>query len=154
MRSIAIFNRNKVEVIKELPLQNTYLNNWDKCLDGNTSGPGNLTSNFIPSMSQEAFSRFIRSVKSAPFDKDKLSIIDVGASNAAFNVDQVMNIVNQFSFTDGKIAAAKKLYPSVTDPENGFQLMDAVTFSSDKEKMKKIILRGNYTYQQNGQRVF
>lgn len=149
MRSIAVFSRNRVDIIKDLPLANSFLNNWDKCVEDKSNPNYPATQPFpnIYPMSAESFDRFLQTIKNSPFEKDKLSVIDIGAKNAAFTVNQVGSIIGLFSFSDAKLSVLKKLYPSVIDPENGFMIMDSFTFSSDKEKAKRIILAGNYTYQ-------
>ena len=152
MRSIAVLNRNSLRSIKELDLERYQLDNWDRVLADNYNHgkPGTGRPNpgrpyqdrYSSVMSPDAFNRFMTSIKGASFDKNKLDVLDLTVGYSYFTVDQIIQVLNSMSFSDGKLEVVRKMYPSVADPENVFQLIDSFTFSSDKEKAKAIILAG------------
>jgi len=147
MRTIAVLNRNSLNIVKDLDLERCSYDSWDRPLNDNyTQGrPNNgrpYQDNYLPVMSPASFDRFMRSVKDANFDKEKLSVIDLTAGYSYFTVDQIVAVVKAMDFSDGKISAVRKLYPSVADPENVFQLLDAFDYPSDKEKVKNIVMAG------------
>jgi len=62
-----------------------------------------------------------------------------GARDDNFLVSQTKALLEQFSFSNDKLEAVRILWPRVLDRNNSFLLYEAFPFSSDKEKLRKII---------------
>lgn len=148
MRTIAVLNQDILRPVKDLDLGRCSYDNWDKPLtDGynNRPTPGRPYVNDCPPlMTSTAFERFSRSIRQASFDKNKLSVIDLTAPYAGFTVGQMIDVVKLMDFSDGKVSAVRKMFPSVADPENAFMLLDAFDFQKDKDKVKSIIMSERY----------
>lgn len=73
------------------------------------------------------------------FPREKLSVLREAAGYDNFLVGQTRQMLEQFSFSNDKLEAVRILWPRVLDRNNAFQLYESFTFSSDKEKLRKII---------------
>ena len=92
-------------------------------------------------ISQEEFNGLINSIKDESFQENQLSIVQISARYNYFTVNQVIQVIDLFSFSDGKLTALEYLYPNVVDKFNSHQIVNAFTYSSDKEKATEIINR-------------
>jgi hypothetical protein len=92
-------------------------------------------------ISQEEFNGLINSIKDESFQENQLSIVQISARYNYFTVNQVVQVIDLFSFSDGKLTALEYLYPNVVDKFNSHQIVNAFTYSSDKEKATVIINR-------------
>lgn len=90
-------------------------------------------------MSDQEFSALVSSVKNESFESDMLSIVQISAKYNFFTVSQVVRLINLFSFSSGKLEVVKMVYPNVIDRYNSHQIINAFTYSSDKEKVRQII---------------
>lgn len=85
------------------------------------------------------FLQLYASVKNESYESDQLSIIEISARYNYFSINQLVRLVELFSFSNGKIEMVRTLYPNVVDKYNAHQLINAFTYSSDKETVKGII---------------
>ena len=92
-------------------------------------------------ISEEEFSGLVESIKNESFQENQLSIVQISARYNFFTVDQVIRVIELFSFSDGKLKALEYLYPNVVDKFNSHQIINSFTYSSDKEKATEIINR-------------
>lgn len=90
-------------------------------------------------MSEPEFLTLLNSVKNESFESDMLSIVQISAKYNFFTVSQVVRLINLFSFSSGKLEVVKMTYPNVIDRFNSHQIINAFTYSSDKEKVRQII---------------
>lgn len=90
-------------------------------------------------MSDSEFTALTNSVKSESFESDMLSIVQISAKYNYFKVSQVVRLINLFSFSSGKLEVVKITYPNVIDKYNSHNIINAFTYSSDKEKVRQII---------------
>lgn len=89
-------------------------------------------------MPPAAFSALLTSIKKASFAKDKLNVLSLAAATNTFTGAQAKEIVSIMPFSSDKIDAGKLLFPRVTDGQF-FLVFDALSFSSDKEKLKNAL---------------
>lgn len=73
------------------------------------------------------------------FSREKLTVLREAARGDNFLVSQTKLLLEQFSFSNDKLEAVRILWPRVLDRDNAFQLYGAFSFSSDKEKLRKIL---------------
>lgn len=90
-------------------------------------------------MSDPEFSALVSSVKNESFESDMLSIVQISAKYNFFTVNQVIRLIDLFSFSSGKLEVVKMTYANVIDRYNSHQIVNAFTFSADKEKVRQII---------------
>ncbi|MEG2854831.1 DUF4476 domain-containing protein [Bacteroides sp.] len=89
-------------------------------------------------MSDREFAAFLHSVKSG-FSSDRLKKIkEVPLTSAQCKV-----LVDVFSFTNEKIEAMIEMYPQVVDKRNYYQVIDMLTFTSEKDQVRDAIKRYN-----------
>jgi hypothetical protein len=92
-------------------------------------------------ISEEEFAGLVESIKNESFQENQLSIVQITSRYNYFTVDQVVRVIELFSFSDGKLKALEYLYPNVVDKFNSHQIINSFTYSSDKEKATEIINR-------------
>ncbi|MBT3223052.1 MAG: DUF4476 domain-containing protein [Proteobacteria bacterium] len=85
-------------------------------------------------MASSDFSSLVNTVRGRSFGDDKLSVIRTSAAHNHFSVNQVGQLVDQFSFGDDKVNAVQILAPKVIDPQNAFQLGNKFSFSDDRDQ--------------------
>ena len=92
-------------------------------------------------MSNEEFGQFYRSYAGKSFDKDKMETFYVAQKGMNFTTQQIVQMVNVLSFDDNRLELAKAAYDSCVDRENYYKVVDAMTYSSTKEKLREYILK-------------
>ncbi|NPC83444.1 DUF4476 domain-containing protein, partial [Pyxidicoccus fallax] len=85
------------------------------------------------------FKRLNDSVAKESFAEDKMRIISMAAGDNYFLISQVAQLLNHFPFSQDKLTAVRALKPRILDPENGYQLYSAFSFSSDKKRLQEIL---------------
>ena len=92
-------------------------------------------------MSNEEFGQFYRSYTGKSFDKDKMETFYMALKGVYFTTQQIVQMVNVLSFDDNRLELAKAAYDSCVDRENYYKVVDAMTYSSTKEKLREYILK-------------
>lgn len=92
-------------------------------------------------MSEEDFSRLINDISNESFEENQLSVVELSTRYNFFTVDQAIKVINEFSFSSGKLKSLELMFPKIVDRNNSSQIISAFTYSSDKEKAKEIINR-------------
>ena len=80
-------------------------------------------------------------VSDASFPKDKMKIIKRLPKTATLSCAQTVALVNTFSFAKDKVALIAYLTPRIDDLANRHLIIDALTFSGDKEEAGEILDR-------------
>jgi len=88
-------------------------------------------------MTNDAFAALWNTVKQQSFDSNKLNVLKQAANANWFNSAQMASMMDLFSFGAGKVDAAVAMWPHMVDPENLFVLYNKLTFSSDKDNLRK-----------------
>ncbi len=92
-------------------------------------------------ISEEEFNQLIESIKNASFEEDQLSIVELSSRYNFYTVNQIIRVINEFSYSNGQLKSLELLYPKVVDPNNSHLIISAFSYSTDKEKAKEIINR-------------
>jgi hypothetical protein len=90
-------------------------------------------------ISDSEFSALMSSIKNESFESDMLSVVQISAKYNYYTVSQVVRLIDMFSFSNGKLEVVKMTYPNVIDKYNSHQIINAFTYSADKEKVRQII---------------
>ncbi|NWF51402.1 MAG: DUF4476 domain-containing protein [Ignavibacteriaceae bacterium] len=93
----------------------------------------------IPPMSDVDFAQLIKNLQDETFEDDKLSVLSLAAKFNNFTVKQLINIISEFTYSSGKLRAVEIIYPYIVDKWNSHQIINSFTYSSDKEKVRRII---------------
>lgn len=92
-----------------------------------------------PPVSEQRFNQMINSVKNQSFSDDKQRVTKQIVKSNCMTVDQLVDLLNEFSFDDGKLDTAKFAYDYIYDIENYFKVFDVFSFSSSGEKLEEYI---------------
>ena len=90
-------------------------------------------------MSDSDFSNLISRIQAESFSDDQMRVIRTAAKKHNFKVNQIVRIIDCFSFADDKITALGISYPGCIDPQNNYEILDAFTYSDDKSEAERII---------------
>lgn len=90
-------------------------------------------------MTEQEFKNFVQGIQKESFEKNMLGVVELASRNSYFTVDQVIRIIELFSFSSGKVQVVSLTYPRILDTHNSHLLLSAFTYSADKEKVKEII---------------
>jgi hypothetical protein len=75
-------------------------------------------------------------ISSESFGDGKVAILSASAAGNWFTIDQVVELLPLFAFSDDRVEAAVVLYPKVLDPENWFRVYGAFDFDNDKDEVR------------------
>lgn len=81
----------------------------------------------------------LRSMSREPFAEDKINVLQSAVGNNYFLVSQVQQVLGQFQFSKDKLEVVRGMWARVLDRQNGFQLYNSFSFSSDKDELKRIM---------------
>jgi|WetSurMetagenome_2_1015567.scaffolds.fasta_scaffold28737_1 hypothetical protein len=90
-------------------------------------------------ISNSDFAALVESIKNEGFEEDKLSVISIAAKYHFFLVEQILQLIDILPFSGSKIETIKYTYPNIIDKNNSHRLINAFSFSSDKDKVREII---------------
>lgn len=85
------------------------------------------------------FLAFLRQVKRAAFDDDRMLLLREVVKHRAFTTTQVIDVLDEVSFE--KVEAAVLLYPNVVDPESFVRVYDELNFTSDRRELAERLER-------------
>ncbi|MES2642989.1 MAG: DUF4476 domain-containing protein [Myxococcota bacterium] len=89
-------------------------------------------------MNDRDFTGFVAAVKGEAFSSDQLGVIQGVARTNSFTIAQVGVVIDQLPHASDKVAAIKVMAPKVVDRENAWKLNEHLTFSSDKDTVRKL----------------
>jgi hypothetical protein len=92
-------------------------------------------------INETEFSSLLASIKNESFQENQLSIVQISSRYNYYTVNQVVRVIELFTFSEGKLKALEYMYPNVVDRYNSHQIIKAFTYSSDKVKAQEIISR-------------
>ncbi|MFO7896581.1 MAG: DUF4476 domain-containing protein [Candidatus Cloacimonadales bacterium] len=90
-------------------------------------------------MNSSDFQRLLNNIKAESFADDQLSVLNMAVPHSYFSINQLIQIVDLFTFDDDKISAVEIVAPKIVDLQNGHNLLNAFTYSDDKAAVEKII---------------
>ena len=80
-----------------------------------------------------SFDALVVGIVDASFSDDKLTLITAAAARNRFTCAQVVEIIDQLSFSSDQLEALAALRPSIIDPHNAALIGGVFTFSSDRD---------------------
>ncbi|MBW6491225.1 MAG: DUF4476 domain-containing protein [Lentimicrobium sp.] len=91
-------------------------------------------------VSDPELSQILTSIKNESFNSTRLTLAkQILRSKQCFTTAQVKEMVRLFSFDDSRLELAKYAWDYTIDRENYYQVADAFSFSSNKEKLMKFL---------------
>jgi hypothetical protein len=79
----------------------------------------------------------LEAIEDASFSSDKLSVLRSASRSRWFSAAQVVQVMEKFSFASDKVEAAAMLHEALVDPENWFVVYKALSFESDRRKLRE-----------------
>ncbi|GAA4064225.1 hypothetical protein GCM10022389_06290 [Flavobacterium cheonanense] len=115
----------KDEIVTEKPIATTTVENTAK--------------NCTTKMSTADFQRAKSSVEKQSFAETKMKVAKQFTTSNCLSTDQIIEIVNLFSFEENKLDYAKFAYSKCVDKNNYFMVNDAFSFSSSTDELTEYI---------------
>ena len=84
----------------------------------------------------EQISQINNSLSKQNFPQDKLDLARLLVKDYCFSVGHIKGLMNQFTFSSDKLELAKITYNNCPDPQNYYQLIDLLTFPSEKDELR------------------
>ena len=83
----------------------------------------------------------VSSINNEAFEENKVSVLQASAKYNYFSVEQIIGLMDLSSFSSWKLKALEMTYPFVVDKNNSYRIINALTFSEDKQKAREILDR-------------
>ncbi len=93
----------------------------------------------IMAMSDPDYRAIVSSINNESFEENKISVLQSSAKYNYFSVDQIIGFMELSSFSSWKLKALELTYPFVVDKNNSYKIINALTFSEDKQKAQRIL---------------
>ena len=106
------------------------------------------TADWAPPAFQALLDAIKSASKSSPgttFSANQMTVIEQAAGYNHFLVAQLKQIVTTLSFSANQVRAVELIAPRLVDPQNGYLLFDAFTFSGDQQQVKRILDQARQT---------
>ena len=91
-------------------------------------------------MNDQLFQTFYKEMKNEPFKDDRMKLLNAALAGSDFTSAQCLQLTKLYTFDDDRMAIMKIMYPRIVDKEAFFTVINTLTFSSSKEKMKDFII--------------
>jgi hypothetical protein len=96
---------------------------------------------FNGQMSDGRFTQLTGQIRKASFETSKVSVANQALKTNKITCQQLLSILNEFSFESTKLQFAKDAYKSVTDKNNYFMINDVFAFQSSKDDLLEFLDR-------------
>lgn len=92
-------------------------------------------------MAADKYQRALSSIESKSFSSERMTVFKQIANANCFSVNQVIGLMETFTFENDKIEVAKYAYHKTVDIGNYYEVNDALTYSSSIDELNKFIER-------------
>lgn len=93
-------------------------------------------------VSAQDFTTCMQQIRAKSMDSDQLEVVKLLTVDRCFSVEQLKAITEEFTFDDERMVVCKLCYAKCTDKQNYYQLVDKMTFSSNKDELRRFIGAG------------
>ena len=91
-------------------------------------------------MNDQLFQTFYKEMKNEPFKDDRMKLLNAALAGSDFTSAQCLQLTKLYTCDDDRMEIMKIMYPQIVDKEAFFTVINTLTFSSSKEKMKDFII--------------
>ena len=91
-------------------------------------------------MNDQLFQTFYKEMKNEPFKDDRMKLLNAALAGSDFTSAQCLQLTKLYTFDDDRMEIMKIMYPRIVDKEAFLTVINTLTFSSSKEKMKDFII--------------
>lgn len=107
--------------------------------DHSTTPTNNTTVATGTAMDDATFTTFLTKMKDKGFDNQRLDFVKSTMKNNWFTTDQVLQMIQTFSFENNKVDFAKVIWHKTTDKGSFFKIYEAFTFSSSEKSVQEYV---------------
>lgn len=93
-------------------------------------------------VTEAEFKTIMNDLQAKRFPDEKMNMVELLAKDRCFTVAQIRKIAAEFAFGEEKMKTYKLLYPKCKDQNNYYQVIDDLSFASEKDEMKRFIAAG------------
>ncbi len=90
-------------------------------------------------MSTARFQALVNEVRNTSFESSKLNVIRGAMAQNKLSSNQLLSLLQEFSFESSKLDLAKELYPKIIDRENLYLINSAFSFQSSKDTWSEFL---------------
>lgn len=90
-------------------------------------------------LSPSEMESLLSTIRKAAFDNNKLEIAEFAMSRNCFTTDQIIAIIQTFSYDESKLKVAKMGYAQCPDQHNYFKVADKMTFAASKTELSQFM---------------
>ena len=91
-------------------------------------------------MNDQLFQTFYKEMKNEPFKDERMKLLNAALAGSDFTSAQCLQLTKLYTFDDDRMEIMKIMYPRIVDKEAFFTVINTLTFSSSKEKMKDFMI--------------
>ena len=91
-------------------------------------------------MNDQLFQTFYKEMKNEPFKDDRMKLLNAALAGSDFTSAQCLQLTKLYTFDDDRMEIMKIMYLRIVDKEAFFTVINTLTFSSSKEKMKDFMI--------------
>ncbi|MCB0402124.1 MAG: DUF4476 domain-containing protein [Flavobacteriales bacterium] len=106
-------------------------------MDGQYGSPG---CNLPQGMAHGSFNQLLNSVSATSFDNSKMTTVQLALQHNWLTTEQVVVLMNEFTFESNKLEFAKLAYHRTVDQQNYYLVNNGFTFSSSVNNLNNYIL--------------
>ncbi|MEG1587563.1 MAG: DUF4476 domain-containing protein [Bacteroidales bacterium] len=88
-------------------------------------------------MGNSEFQQLYQELKDATFKDKQMKLLASRIQNRYFNSAQCIRIMSLYTFDDDRMEVIRIMAPNIKDRENFENILDSLTFSSNKDKIRK-----------------
>jgi len=86
------------------------------------------------------FSALIETLESAQSDSSRLAVLRAAGEERRYTAAELRKICDTFAADSGRISAIELALPHLSDPENAYQILNALVSGSSKEQVSRMIV--------------
>lgn len=90
-----------------------------------------------PVFTEGELARLLESLAKAAFDARRRPLLEGAIAHRRVTAAQGVRLVRAFSFSEGRIEAAVLVHARLADPASFFQVLDALTFDSERDTVRQ-----------------
>ena len=103
---------------------------------GNSS---NVNSNSSVDCQVNNINSVLNAIENESFKDDKMMVAKQATKNKCLSVNQIKQVMDKFTFEDGKLEFAKLAYANCLNKDDYYQVNESFTFSSSKSELNEYI---------------
>jgi hypothetical protein len=105
----------------------------------NTSTSSNSTPSYATDCEVQNINSILNAIENESFKSDKMMVAKQATKNKCLSVNQIKQVMDKFTFDDGKLEFAKLAYSKCSNKDDYYMINELFTFSSSKSELNDYI---------------